>query len=322
MDLLSDVLQAVRLAGAFFYRVEATAPWCVEAPSSAALLPHVRPEAEHLIPYHVVVTGACWGWLLDVEPVLVRAGDVIVMPHGDAHGMGSAPRLRPTNAYQPPSPRLPLPVSVGTGAGEHVSTLVCGFLACDRQPFNPLLTALPRLLHMQGGIDGWLTRFAQQAADEATSTGSGARLVLTRLSELMFIEVVRRHVDSLGAGSANWLAGLRDPFVGRALSALHASPERPWTLADLARESALSRSALAERFTQFVGEPPMQYLTRWRMQLAARTLSNPGTKVSAVAAAVGYDSEAAFSRAFKKVVGVSPALWRTRQSAAEIGMGA
>jgi len=297
-----------------FYRVEARGPWSAAAPRASELVSSIMPDADHLIPYHVVTEGHCWGATTGGEPTRIEQGDVMVFPHGDSHVMSSEPGLAPRPEDSgTKTPHFPFPVAVGAGGGSS-SSLVCGFLACDLRPFNPLLTALPRVLHVRGTEGGWLSRFRDQVIAESHSQGSGAELMLTRLSELMFIEVVRRHVETLGGESASWLAGLRDPCVGRALAALHERPAENWTLADLARETATSRSVLAERFTHFVGEPPMQYLARWRMQLAAQMLARAGSKVAAVAQEVGYESEAAFSRAFKKTVGLPPKAWRLKQT--------
>lgn len=212
--------------------------------------------------------------------------------------------------------RYPDTVRLGDN-GRPETTFVCGFLGCDRRPFNPLLATLPRRLHMRGLSQGWLESFAKSVVEESRAERAGADLVLTRLAELMFIEVLRRYLEGLPAEQTGWLAGLRDPLVGRALALLHARPGHAWSLAELAREVAGSRSRLAERFTDLLGYPPMQYLTQWRMQVAANLLSQSGAKVAAVAAEVGYESEAAFSRAFKKATGLSPGGWRTHQP--EIG---
>lgn len=203
--------------------------------------------------------------------------------------------------------------------GPVTARLVCGFLACDAQPFNPLFDNLPAVIRASGraGEDGggWLGQFIHVAAAETASKRAGSESVLARLSELMFIEVVRRHLETLPAEQTGWLAGLRDPSVGRALSLLHAHPARDWTIEGLAREAAVSRSVLAERFTALVGLPPIQYLARWRMQIAAGLLSCGTLGMAEVAAEVGYGSEAAFSRAFKKLVGMPPSAWRQRPAA-------
>jgi AraC-like DNA-binding protein len=197
------------------------------------------------------------------------------------------------------------------GSGGPSIELICGFLGVDRRPFNPLLATLPRTLKVstrEGG--GWLEALAHLAVTESTGGRTGGETVLARASELMFVEVVRRYLATLPPEQTGWLAGLRDPFVGRALAALHDRPAEAWTVESLAKEAALSRSALAERFTHLIGEAPMQYLTRWRMQLAATLLRSRNVSVFEAATEVGYASEAAFSRAFKKVVGVPPAAWR------------
>ena len=305
-DPLSDVLRAVRLDGAFFYAVQASEPWSVEAVAAKELTPRVLPGAEHLISYHILTTGQCWGGLSGAAAVKLAPGDVIVFPHGDAHVMSSDPKLRSA----PATPgRFPETVTLGEG-GEIATTLVCGFLGCDRRPFNPLVSTLPRQLHLPGLSSGWLQSFARQVVEESQARRVGADSVLTRLAELMFVEVLRRYVETLAPGQQGWLAGLRDDAVGRALGLLHGTPAHPWTLDELAGGVAMSRSAFADRFTTLVGQPPMQYLAQWRMQLAARRLATGNAKIAALAEEVGYESEEAFSRAFKRLMGVSPAAWR------------
>jgi AraC-like DNA-binding protein len=304
-DPLSDVLRAVRLDGAFFYAVQASEPWSVEAVAAKELTPRVLPGAEHLISYHILTTGQCWGGLSGAEAVKLAPGDVIVFPHGDAHVMSSDPKLRSV----PATPGR-FPETVTLGEGEIATTLVCGFLGCDRRPFNPLVSTLPRQLHLPGLSSGWLQSFARQVVEESQARRVGADSVLTRLAELMFVEVLRRYVETLPPGQQGWLAGLRDDAVGRALGLLHGTPAHPWTLDELAAGVAMSRSAFADRFTTLVGQPPMQYLAQWRMQLAARRLATGNAKIAALAEEVGYESEEAFSRAFKRLMGVSPAAWR------------
>jgi AraC-like DNA-binding protein len=311
-DPLSDVLRAVKLTGAVFYDVEAFAPWASTTPAGAAIVPSVLPGAQHLISYHVVTEGACWASLLDGPPVLLAAGDVIVFPHGDPHVLSSDPGARgqPDPSFHASARLRPLPLRLG-GDGPRSARLVCGYLGCDTRPFNPLVAGLPRLLHVPSVAtgEGWLGQVARAALAESRQARPGGESVLARLSELMFVEAVRRYIDTLPDERTGWLAGLRDTFVGRALALLHERLDHPWTIEDLAREVALSRSALAERFTRLVGDPPIQYLARWRMQVAAGLLAE-GAKVAAAARAVGYGSEAAFSRAFKKMVGTAPGNWR------------
>jgi AraC-like DNA-binding protein len=311
MDPLSDVLRAVRLNGAYFYAVEAAGPWRVSAVASNELRPQILPETGHLISYHILTEGKCWGGVTGSTPVELVHGDVIVFPHGDPHVMASGPEVMGAGYDDETGPgRFPETVVLGHGAVD--TRFVCGFLGCDLHPFNPLLATLPRQLHHRGLSGTWLLTFAQQVVEESRAKRMGAEGVLTRLAELMFIEVLRRYLEGLQPDQTGWLAGLRDPVVGRALSVLHARPAHPWTLVELGEAAAASRSSLAERFTHLVGLPPMQYLTRWRMQLAADMLARGGAKVAAVAAEVGYESEAAFSRAFKKATGSSPGSWRGR----------
>jgi AraC-like DNA-binding protein len=313
-DPLSDVLRAVRLDGAFFYAVEASEPWRVEAVAAKDLTPRILPGAEHLISYHIVTAGRCWGGLVGEPPVALQAGDVIVFPHGDAHVMSSDPG-RPTTGVPATPGRYPETVTVGQG-GRVAATLVCGFLGCDRRPFNPLLSTLPRRLHLPDLSSGWLQSFARQVVEESRTKRAGADSVLTRLAELMFVEVLRRYIETLPPGHGGWLAGLRDDVVGRGLGLLHDAPAHSWTIDELASGVAMSRSAFADRFTALVGQPPMQYLAQWRMQLAAGRLGTSTAKVATVAEEVGYDSEAAFSRAFKRLMGVSPASWRRAREGA------
>jgi AraC-like DNA-binding protein len=316
MDPLSDLLRVVRLDGAFFFRVEAAEPWRVETVAAKELSPRIMPGAEHLISYHILTEGRCYGGLVGEEPVELVSGDVIVFPHGDAHVMSSGPGVRVGPGVHSTAPaRYPHTVVLGEPGPRAVSA-VCGFLGCDRRPFNPLLASLPHRMHMRGMANNWLGTFARQVTEESRLGRAGADCVLTRLAELMFIEVLRRYLDDLPPGQTGWLAGLRDEVVGRVLVLFHGRPNYPWTLEELARETNSSRSNVAKRFADLVGQPPMQYLAQWRMQVAANLLAQSGAKVASIGAEVGYDSEAAFSRAFKKATGLAPGGWReVRRSA-------
>jgi AraC-like DNA-binding protein len=316
--VLSDVLKTVRLTGAAFYDVVGMAPWAAEQPSREIILPRILPGAQHLISYHVVTEGSCYAALLGEEPITVAAGEVVVFTHGDQHVMSSSPGMRagpdPTDDLDLATRQLPFSLSHGED-GPVSARLVCGFLACDARPFNPLLDNLPRVLKAgdrDGSSQGWIGQFIRFAIAESNEKRAGGESVLARLSELMFIEVVRRYLDTLPPERVGWLAGLRDPFIGKALSLLHAEPARDWTIEELARTVGLSRSVLAERFADIVGTPPMQYLAQWRMQLAAGLLAGSNANMAAIAAEIGYESEASFSRAFKKMTGTSPSLWRRR----------
>ena len=310
MDPLSDLLRVVRLDGAFFFAVEAADPWSVESAAAKELSPQIMPASEHLISYHILTEGRCYGGLVGEEQVELAPGDVLVFPHGDAHVMSSGRGVRigpDVNSFAPA--RFPETVLLGD-QGPRGASFVCGFLGCDRRPFNPLLAALPRRMHMRGMSNGWHASFARQLTEESQLGRAGADTVLNRMAELMFIEVLRRYLGDLPPGQTGWLAGLRDEVVGRVLTLLHGRPGHPWTLPELAREAASSRSSVAKRFALLVGQPPMQYLAHWRMQVAANLLAQSGAKVATIGAEVGYDSEAAFSRAFKKATGLAPGAWR------------
>jgi AraC-like DNA-binding protein len=324
-DTLSDVLRAVRLKGAVFFDVDTTAPWVAEAPPANVIAQAVMPDSQHVIEYHVITGGSCWANVIghDTEPLHLKTGDVVAFPQGDAHVLSSEPGMRgelDMNAFQRPENPTQLPLLMNLdGGGSERTHVVCGFLGCDARPFNPLLESLPRILHIGGTAPArshWLDAFMRFALMETHEKRAGGSGILTKLGELMFVELVRHYVESLPEESKGWLGGLRDRYVGRALNLLHAQPTRDWTLDQLAKEVGLSRSSFAERFNAFVGTPPMQYLQRWRLQLAASRLAEGNAGIATIAAEIGYESEAAFSRAFKKAVGVPPAEWRNGKTAA------
>ena len=321
-DVLSEVLSAVRLTGSVFFDVTAAAPWVAEAPPSAQIADAVQPGAQHAIEYHVIARGSCWISIVDgapFEPVRLQEGDIAVIPHGEPHVVSSAPMMRAepnVASHQRPKNDGDLPFKLRTGTdGSADAHLMCGFFTCDVRPFNPLIESLPRFMRISRGssaaTDALLDHFLGLASVDNADRRAGAQSVLNKLSELLFIEAIRTHMEQLSGANTGWLSGLRDPLVGRALALLHARPAQPWTLEELAAACGASRSALVGRFTQLMGYPPIQYLTRWRMQLAAKRLREKGAKVAAVAQEVGYDSEAAFSRAFKKFSGQPPSEWRS-----------
>jgi AraC-like DNA-binding protein len=318
-DVLSDLLKTVRLTGAAFFEIAAEAPWAVASPPRELILPRILPGADHLIAYHAVTAGRCVANISGRAPIELKAGEVIVFTNGDPHVMSSSPGMR----ADPTSPDVldiaaaaQMPFLINYGSADAISArLVCGYLACDARPFNPLIDALPPVIKAgdpNNADAGWLGQFIRFAVAEAAEKRAGGETVLNKLSELMFIDVVRRHIATLPSENAGWLAGLRDPMVGKALTLIHDKPAHNWTIESLAKQVGLSRSVLAERFAELVGIPPMQYLAKWRMQIASELLSAGNTNIASIAARIGYESEAAFSRAFKKMIGVPPSAWRNR----------
>jgi AraC-like DNA-binding protein len=321
-DALSDVLRSIRLNGAAFFDVTVRAPWVLAAPPSAECAPFVMPGASHVIEYHVVTRGHCWAGLLNQEPVKMEAGDILIFPQGDGHVFSSEPGLSAEpdmDIYRPPDDiQLPMPIVAGSGDGEE-ARIVCGFLGYDAGPPHPLMEALPRMIHSRASErekGSWLDLFIPVAVAECGNKRPGGESILGRMSELMFVEVIRQYVESLPEAERGWLAGLRDRQVGRALNLIHGAPGQDWTLEKMAGTIGLSRSSLAERFSDYVGVPPMQYLTNWRMQLATGLLQDGVDSIAEIACQVGYESEAAFSRAFKRSVGLAPAAWRKARIAA------
>lgn len=327
-DALSDLLRAVRIRGAVFYHVNCHAPWSAESPPVREIAGVVLPGCEHVMEYHMLARGNGWAAVDGEPPVRLAAGDIVLFPHGDRHVISSAPGVAPLRreadwVFATRDTPKPMPVAfhhgvveVGSLPDAEIDTeLMCGFLGCDAKPFNPLLAALPRLLHLPSLQAGdWASRAIGLAVDESNTPRPGGSAVLERLAEMMFVDAARRHLDSLSDDATGWLAGLRDRYVGRALALLHARPEHAWSVDELAHAVGLSRSALHERFEKFLGDTPMRYLANWRIQLGARLLRDTRQPVAAIALEVGYDSEAAFSRAFKRITGLPPAAWRKAQT--------
>ncbi|MCO6416593.1 AraC family transcriptional regulator [Siccirubricoccus sp. KC 17139] len=309
-DTLSEVLHAVRLTGAVFYLVEASAPWIAVAPPPQDIAATGLLGAEHVMEFHLLIDGPCWTGALGEKLERLEPGEVVIFPRGDPHHVASDPQQQappPVPETEIP-PRLPFYLRLGP-EGAPSSRLVCGFLGCDARPFNPLLEALPCMLRVPAA-GTVLAEFIRLGVEETAAARPGGEALRARLAETMFIEAVRAYLGRLPESAHGFLAGLRDPHLGRALGALHRRPAHPWTLEALAREAGLSRTPLQERFTAMVGMAPMQYLARWRMQVAASRLLRGEDKVAAIAVEVGYESEAAFNRAFKRLVGVPPAAWR------------
>jgi len=322
MDALSDVLGAVRLTGAVFLELKMRAQWSILTAPARKIADVLMPEADHVIPFHLVTDGKCYGRLVDSDPVELDAGDLILFPAGDRHVLAAqtaaALRLKPMEITGESLYKILRRGEVREfkqdGAGD-ATRVVCGYLACDKRLAEPILRSLPRLLKVSlrdGGTAAWVRSSIQFSVAESASSRPGSAAVLARLSEVLFAEAIRHYMDELPPEQSGWLAGLRDRHVGRALALLHEDPAHPWTVEELATRVGLSRSALGERFNELIGAPPMQYLTRWRTSLAARLLRESNFSILRVATDVGYESEAAFNRAFKRELGLPPAAWRKR----------
>jgi AraC-like DNA-binding protein len=316
MDALSDVLRVAHLTGGVFLHADFFAPWCMAARVAPEHCTPVLGPASHLILYHYVVEGDLHIRVdgEDGESLTIGAGEVVLLPRNDLHLMGSDLSLPPvagSDIIQPPKDGGLFSIHHG-GAGER-TRMICGFLGCASAEGNPVISTLPSLLKLnveQGGPAEWIRSTFQYAAEEVSAGRPGSETVLAKLSELLFVEAVRRYAEGLSDGQTGWLAGLREPYVARALALLHRDIIRHWTVDDLGREVGLSRSALADRFIRLLGVPPMHYLANWRMQVATQKLRTTSASLAQVGESVGYDSEAAFSRAFKKAFGIAPATWR------------
>jgi AraC-like DNA-binding protein len=299
VDVLSEVLRVIRLTGAVFFDVEAGSPRVGGSPGPEDA-GNVMSGAEHVISVHTVISGSCWAILPNnsLPRLHLRAGDVAVFPTGHPKGIRWFSEIGAANG--------------GSDDARPRSRLICGYLGCDAMPFSQLLALLPPIVCIRNQIDGagWMTDLFSLALAERRSGGAGGEMIVLRLSELLFVEIVRRYVATLPNDARGWLSGLRDPHVGEALRLIHARPGEDWNLDRLARDVGLSRSTFAGRFTHFVEEAPMHYLARWRLQLAAQLLERPGASLGEAAAEAGYRSEAAFNRAFKKYAGIPPGAWR------------
>jgi len=326
VDVLSDVLSAVRLTGAVYFDITARAPWVAATPAMSSICMRVMPGFERVIAFHVMMQGSCWAQLADGSepPVLLESGSAVLFVRGDPHVMSSEPgRQGEPNMdlyYHPADKPLPFVFSEFGGTGEPTK-FVCGYLGCDERPFNPILEALPKILLVRSVQErGYQIRdLIRVALLEKESPRAGGESLLAKLSELMFVQAVREHIESLSPEAKGWLAGLRDPQIGNALQLMHGRPAEAWTLESLAHEVGLSRSVFADRFTHVMGTPAMHYLSNWRLQRAARLLERQSLSIAEAAAAVGYESEAAFNRAFKRQVGQPPGGWRRARAAVARG---
>jgi AraC-like DNA-binding protein len=318
IDPLSEVLRSVRLTGGIFLDAHFTAPWCVHTKILAEDCGSFLVKPPLLIAYHFVIVGK---FLLSLEgepTVEVRAGEIVLLPRNDVHTLASTSGLAPTSARHLIQPSADGGLAqIWHGGGGEAAHLVCGFLGSE-ESYNPLIATLPRVLKLdvrEGASRDWVEASVRYAASELTAGRFASSGLMSRLSELLFVEAMRQYSVTFTDQDAGWLKGVADPQIGRALAAIHHNISSPWSADSLAREVSMSRSAFVERFTTLIGMPPIRYLTLWRLQAAKLGLRESRKTMAQLAQEVGYGSEEAFSRAFKRKFGLSPARWRDRQPA-------
>lgn len=314
MDALSEATRAVRVTGALFFNGEFAAPWRFATPSQDRVAAVVSPDSERLVLFHLVTEGKAFARTGTRDEVELVAGDIVVFPHGDAHEMwnGRGAKLFPSTRLSARLARGEFAAEKWGGSGA-CTRIICGYLGCERHAQELFLKGLPPIfkVNVRGGPAGaWIESAITHCASELESRRAGRTAVLAKLAETLFVEALCRYMEELPPERTGWLAGARDPDVGRALALLHRDPAHPWTLPELARASGTSRTSLTARFAELMGEPPLTYLARWRLQLAARRLLTTDRKVLQVACDVGYESEAAFNRAFRRSFGLPPARYR------------
>jgi len=314
---LTEALEHLRLEGALFMRAEYTERWALGDQGGPLLAAMMYPGAQRLILFHVVASGRCFVSFADGERYWANAGEVIVVPYGDVFLMGGVEPVEPVSILSvvPPPPWTEMPI-VRYGEGGPRTDVVCGCLYSEDLLFDPALKAFPPVFVVRptaGPARAWFEASVAYALE--ASSGQGRGLPSTKLPELLMIEVLRLHLANAPAADRGWFAALRDPVLAPAMKAIHTAPERKWTVADLAAEAAVSRSLLDVRFREVLGLSPIRYVKEWRMRVAQDLLATTDVTIASAARRVGYDSEEAFSRAFKRAYGRSPSLWRAGPSA-------
>lgn len=321
MDVLSEVLKAVKLDGAMFFNAEFSAPWCFCSPASLTLAPYLSAGSRHVIIFHLLTDGRGYGQVEGDDRLLpLSEGDIVVVPHGDPHAMRNGPLIKPVDHAEEVRRVLAQGLKVcRMGGGGEITKFICGYMTCDPHLSRICLGGLPPIfkVHIRQDASGhWLENSVRYSVDHSDAATPGGEAVLAKLAEALFVETLRRYIAQLPEEQTGWLAGVRDPEVGKALALLHSQPVYPWTIASLASEVGISRSVLAERFRRYLSETPIAYLTRWRLQLGAQMLTSTSRSVLEIAAEVGYESEASFNRAFKREFGLPPARFRNRSKSA------
>jgi AraC-like DNA-binding protein len=317
MDVLSEVLKTVKLDGAFFYNGEFSAPWCFHSPASRAVAPYLSQDSNHVIIFHLLTEGRGYAHLEgEGRPVPLNAGDIVIFPHGDPHFMGNGSAVKPVDMAKELERILSQGLKISRmGGGGEITRFVCGYMSCDPQLSRVFLGGLPPVLKINirnDASDQWLENSIRYSVGNADASRPGGEAMIAKLSEVLFVEALRRYIALLPPEQTGWLAGVRDPDVGKALAFLHRQPAHPWTIAKLANGVGISRSVLAERFRRYLSQTPIAYLTRWRLQLGAQMLKSTSSSVAQIAAEVGYESEPAFNRAFKRELGLPPARFRNQ----------
>jgi AraC-like DNA-binding protein len=318
MDAFSAALNSVHVTAAIFVDAEFTAPWGFVSPPAEQLAPIVAPGVERVVMYHLIASGEATLRVEGSPDLRVSAGDIVIVPHGDLHTVFNGNPTALTSSAEAIGKYWSGQVETAYfGGGGAATKIVCGFFGCERHAAKLFLAGLPPLMKVSLRDDAagaWIEGSILHLCKEAAAKRPGGTVLLSKMAEALFIESLRRHMEQLPPEQTGWLAGARDVVVGSALALMHRRPSHPWTLAELAAEAGTSRSVLVERFQRFLDEPPLTYLARWRMQLAARRLQTTRNTVLQVAAEVGYESEAAFNRAFKREFQLPPAQYRSRLS--------
>jgi AraC-like DNA-binding protein len=317
MDVLSEVLRAVKLDGALFYNAEFSAPWAARSIDAQTVTSYLSPNSQHVIIFHLMTEGRAYAHVEgDDRPIPLNAGDILIVPHGDAHILGNGRSVTPVDRAQVLEQVLSQGLKVSRmGGGGEVTKFVCGYMACEPQLSRVFLGGLPPILkiNIRNDVSGqWLENSIRYSVDNVDTSRPGDETILAKLSEVLFVETLRRYIALLPGEQTGWLAGIRDPEVGKALALLHRKPAYPWTIAALTNEVGISRTVLAERFRRYLSETPMAYLTRWRLQLGAQLLKSTNSSAAQIAADVGYESEPSFNRAFKREFGLPPARFRSK----------
>jgi len=317
MDVLSEVLRAVKLEGALFFNGEFSAPWCFRSAPSPEARELLTPSGGHVIIYHFLTEGNAFARLPEGPHERLTAGDIVIFPHGDDHYLGNGSPERPVDSFKLFAKHIARGLKVARyGGGGAVTRFVCGYMVVDPQLGEVLLAGLPKMMivHVAEEPSGeWLANSIRLSVGEMNGSGAGHNIVIAKLSELLFIETLRRYIRTLPPEQIGWLAGARDSVIGQALALLHKDPAEPWTVASLARRVGTSRTRLADRFAHFLKESPMAYLTKWRLKLGAEILQSTEKSIAEIAATVGYGSEAAFNRAFKREFSTPPAQFRRKR---------